>query len=189
MGCHSLLRGIFPTQGLNPGLPHCRQILYHLSYQGSPYASLGLSKHQRRRFGWSLYRLWTAPSPPSSPKMSQREAPTFSPVCVSLSCLLTHSCIQIGLLDDYTIYCVGKKTHLDFSITSYGKTWTNFGANPLNLMRACQLVTSSLWPTWKGLQRNQSLSKEVWPGGEETHNHFMSFLSGICFIQPLWVGG
>ena len=26
-------RGIFPTQGLNPGLPHCRQILYHLSHQ------------------------------------------------------------------------------------------------------------------------------------------------------------
>ena len=28
-------RGIFPTQGLNPGLLHCRQILYQLSYQGS----------------------------------------------------------------------------------------------------------------------------------------------------------
>ena len=32
---HALLQGIFPTQGSNPGLPHCRQILYHLSYQGS----------------------------------------------------------------------------------------------------------------------------------------------------------
>ena len=32
----ALLLGIFPTQGLNPGLPHCRQILYQLSYQGSP---------------------------------------------------------------------------------------------------------------------------------------------------------
>ena len=29
-------RGIFPTQGLNPVLPHCRQILYGLSHQGSP---------------------------------------------------------------------------------------------------------------------------------------------------------
>ena len=36
VGCHALLQGIFPTQGLNPGLPHCRQILYHLSHQGSP---------------------------------------------------------------------------------------------------------------------------------------------------------
>ena len=30
------LQGIFPTQGLNPGLPHCRQILYQLSHKGSP---------------------------------------------------------------------------------------------------------------------------------------------------------
>ena len=32
----SLLQGIFPTQGSNPGLPHCRRILYQLSCQGSP---------------------------------------------------------------------------------------------------------------------------------------------------------
>ena len=30
------IQGIFPNQGLNPGLPHCRGILYHLSHQGSP---------------------------------------------------------------------------------------------------------------------------------------------------------
>ena len=36
MGCHFLLQGILSTQGLNLGLPHCRQILYHLSHQGSP---------------------------------------------------------------------------------------------------------------------------------------------------------
>ena len=35
VGCHALLQGIFPTQGLNPGLPHCRQPLYSLSHQGS----------------------------------------------------------------------------------------------------------------------------------------------------------
>ena len=34
VGCYTLLQGIFPTQGLNPGLPCCRQILYHLSQQG-----------------------------------------------------------------------------------------------------------------------------------------------------------
>ena len=32
---HFLLHGIFPTQGLNTSLLHCRQILYHLSHQGS----------------------------------------------------------------------------------------------------------------------------------------------------------
>ena len=35
VGSFSFLQGIFPTQGSNPGLPHCRQILYHLSHQGS----------------------------------------------------------------------------------------------------------------------------------------------------------
>ena len=36
MGCHALLQEIFPTQGLNPGLLHCRWILYQLSHQSSP---------------------------------------------------------------------------------------------------------------------------------------------------------
>ena len=34
VGCYALLQGIFLTQGSNPGLLHCRQILYHLSHQG-----------------------------------------------------------------------------------------------------------------------------------------------------------
>ena len=36
VGSLFLLQGIFPTQGLNPGLPHGRRILYQLNYQGSP---------------------------------------------------------------------------------------------------------------------------------------------------------
>ena len=36
LGSHSLLQGLFPTQGSNPGLPHCRQILHQLSHNGSP---------------------------------------------------------------------------------------------------------------------------------------------------------
>ena len=40
VGSCSLLQGIFPTQGLNPGLPHCRRILYQLSHQGSPVGGL-----------------------------------------------------------------------------------------------------------------------------------------------------
>ena len=36
VGSHSLPQGIFPMQGSNPGLPHCRWILYQLSQQRSP---------------------------------------------------------------------------------------------------------------------------------------------------------
>ena len=35
-GCHALLQRIFPTQGSNPGLLHCRRILYQLRHKGSP---------------------------------------------------------------------------------------------------------------------------------------------------------
>ena len=36
VGSLALLQGIFPTQGSNPGLPHCRLFLYQLSHKGSP---------------------------------------------------------------------------------------------------------------------------------------------------------
>ena len=40
VGAHSLLQGTFLTQGLNPGLLHCRWILYHLNHQGSPDSTI-----------------------------------------------------------------------------------------------------------------------------------------------------
>ena len=40
VGSLSLLQGIFPTQGSNPGIPHCGQILYQLSHKGSPHIKL-----------------------------------------------------------------------------------------------------------------------------------------------------
>ena len=40
VGSLSLLQGILPTQGSNPGFPHCKQIFYQLSHQGSPKISV-----------------------------------------------------------------------------------------------------------------------------------------------------
>ena len=45
----SLIQGIFLTQGLIPGLPHCRQILSHLSHQGRACRKLFMWKKKRRR--------------------------------------------------------------------------------------------------------------------------------------------
>ena len=47
VGCHFLLQDIFPNQGLKPGLPHCRQPLYHLSHLPSKYLIFCLQ--------WSIY--------------------------------------------------------------------------------------------------------------------------------------
>ena len=41
VGCHFILQGILPTQGLNLDLPHCGQILYHLSHKGSSQCKEG----------------------------------------------------------------------------------------------------------------------------------------------------
>ena len=42
VGCHALLQEIFPTQGLNPGLPNCMWILYQLSHKGRPLKNSSL---------------------------------------------------------------------------------------------------------------------------------------------------
>ena len=54
VGCHSLLRGIFPIQGSNPGLPPCRQILCHLSYPGSPPPVTDWGKTTILNFVWII---------------------------------------------------------------------------------------------------------------------------------------
>ena len=54
VGCHALLQEIFPTQGSNPGRPHGRQTLYHLSHQGSPSSIVPSSNFSK---GSSLHPL------------------------------------------------------------------------------------------------------------------------------------
>ena len=49
----SLLQGVFPTQGLNPGLLHCRWILYQLSHRGSPTWNL---TSEQNHLGQKNYR-------------------------------------------------------------------------------------------------------------------------------------
>ena len=44
MGSLSLLQGIFPIQGSNPGLPHCRRILYQLRHKGGPISSVQFNR-------------------------------------------------------------------------------------------------------------------------------------------------
>ena len=57
MGCHALLQGTFLTQGSNPRLLHCRQILYPLSHLGSPEIFLGDPKPKGKLFWLDLHGL------------------------------------------------------------------------------------------------------------------------------------
>ena len=64
VGCHLLLQGIFPTQGSNPGLLHCRQILYRLSHQGGPGSVGGEEPSCRcRRPGRQRFDPWAGSIP------------------------------------------------------------------------------------------------------------------------------
>ena len=56
-GC-VLFQGIFLTQGLNPGLLHCRQSLYHPSHQGSPYGNLGQLQRLKGTVTQSCFHFW-----------------------------------------------------------------------------------------------------------------------------------
>ena len=60
VGSHSLLPGIFQTQGLNPGLLHCGWILYHLSHQGSSRILKWVVYPFSRRSSWP--RIWNVVS-------------------------------------------------------------------------------------------------------------------------------
>ena len=55
--CHALLQGIFPTQGFNPCLLHCRWILYRLSHQRSPrileWVAYPFSRESSRPRDWT----------------------------------------------------------------------------------------------------------------------------------------
>ena len=83
VGSRSLLQGIFLTQGLSPGLLHCRQTLYPLSHQGSPWVALTHPKsppalpatNQSGKDGVSVF---TA---------SQAHSPSFQPDCQPPVCL------------------------------------------------------------------------------------------------------
>ena len=61
--CRSLLQRIFPNQGLNPGLQHCRQILYCLGYREVPlsYLVVKLSGHFNYIGTHELYSPWNSP--------------------------------------------------------------------------------------------------------------------------------
>ena len=58
VGSLSLLQGIFPTQGLNPGLLHCRKILYQLGHKGSPVTCIPIGYTTPRVNPDIGYGLW-----------------------------------------------------------------------------------------------------------------------------------
>ena len=80
MGNHSLLQEIFLTQGLNLGLLHCRQILYCLNHQGSPYNLIG-KRENRQVCHKHVWKNWTVITVLKKIEFSEREEGICGKVC------------------------------------------------------------------------------------------------------------
>ena len=129
VGCQAPLQGIFSTQGLNPGLLHCRQILYCLSHQRSPRILGWVAYPFSRGSSWpsNCTRIcFQADSLPSEP-LGKPFLPSvqFSRSVVSDSLRPRESlgCSNYPVMLAWVNYWVGQKVHLE---RSCGKTWMIF---------------------------------------------------------------
>ena len=98
MGCHALLQGIFRSQGSNPGLPHCTQILYHLRHQGSPWILEWVAYPISRGFSWP--RNWTQVSFMAGrffTSWAARKAPMEHYAAIQRSKILIHTITWMNL--------------------------------------------------------------------------------------------
>ena len=91
VGSLSILQGIFPTQGSNPGLPHCRWILYQLSHKGSPrilewVASPFSSRSSRPRNCTGSPALQADSLPTGLSGKPKRKSPSCVQLCDPMDC-------------------------------------------------------------------------------------------------------
>ena len=120
-----LLKGIFPTQGLNPSLPHCRWILYQLSHKESP-----------RILGWVAYSF--------SSRFSRPRDQTG--VSCTASRFFTNWAIREDLKSKYKSL-IGKETHLNLFVkNSISRILWREKSNPV-LFYFSPFLTKSIYPT------------------------------------------
>ena len=124
VGCLALLQGIFPNQGLNWGLPHCRWILYHLSTKEAPEYWLGsFSRGSSQPRNWPrvsciagrFFASWAAREMPLINYLELREMKLYSVFLSSSSslllCILPHrgrywEDTHILLIHTIPVHCV-----------------------------------------------------------------------------------
>ena len=183
MGCHFLLQGIFPTQGSNPALLHCRQILYQLSHQGRcfPCARPSQLPPQARLLQAAHHRpAWNAFLPSPSPSSFNTQLKCHLLLRrrwsgVQVESLLQHILLKwflcLSSWKDYSHLQV-KRDDIRFcgfpllAPSSYGcESWT------VKKAEHQRIDAFELW-CWRRLLRipwtarrsNQSILKEICPG-------------------------
>ena len=99
----SLLKGIFPTQGSNPGFLHCGRIFYQLSHQGSPYSRTLLFIHSIYN---SLHLLIpnSQSFPPPAPTRSNHKSVLFTKTINSIVHHRSPSLVSASLQEHKVLY-------------------------------------------------------------------------------------
>ena len=122
VGCHFLLQGIFPTQGLNPGFSHSRQTLYPLSYTNCivKLITLQYCSGFRQTVTWISHRCTCVPYPEPPPTSLPTPFPRVIPVhqpwapclmhqtwvsCVTSSCFTRREAPEV--VGNYKTKCIG----------------------------------------------------------------------------------
>ena len=185
VGCHALLQGIFPTQGSNPGLLHCRRILYCLSHQGSPWKvkvsqstltfcdPMFYTEHgilQARILGWVVY--------PFSSRSSQLRNRTGV------------SCIVGGVFTNWAIREVHAAKSLQLCLTlCYPRDGSPPGSPVPGVLQARTLewVAISFSNAWKWKGKVKSLSRVQPSATPWTAAHQASPFMGFS-RQEYWSG-
>ena len=113
VGSLSFPQGIFPTQGLKPGLPHCGQILYQLSHKGSP-----------RILEWVAYPFSSRSSPPRDRTRVSCIADRFFTNCaIREAWELVRNANSQGLYQTCWFKSLGWPQESMFQQTLHGDTW------------------------------------------------------------------
>ena len=136
VGSLSLLHGIFPTQGSNSGLPHCRQILYQLSQKGSPRILEWVAYPFSRGSSW--LRNWTKVSGIAGGFFTNW---TIREALIGSKIILTCPVSLDTWYPDFTTY---------FFLRDYTEPWKtiwkrNFSFSVLSMEKVARLEKSCLW--------------------------------------------
>ena len=163
--CRSLLQGTFQTQGLNPGLSHCGQILYHLIHQRS---SLRLNE----LLGWNTHPIGLASSWSETPETSLFCLCAFSSVSLPQSppCVRTHGEASLGRKNSYQNLTL---------LAPWSETFSPQNCEEINFYWLFHWVYCILrWHSW--LTNTNSCILEIYQNNEEEIETVIALLRNLC---------
>ena len=173
-GVGSLLQGIFPTQGSNPGLSHCRWIFYQPSHQGSP-----------RILEWVAYPVSSVSSRPASQADSLPLSYQGSPVTTPLNYFFWHAVVVVQSPSHVwlfvTLWAVAHQASLFITISQFAQIHVH-RVSDTNHLILCHLLLllPSVFPSIRIFSSESALyfrCSKYWSFSISLSNEYSGFIS------------